>query len=334
MKRRSLIAVPLLCTVLLGACMPTHDPDYLEKLAKENAANARPTESTEETEESRSASDSSYNPKMFAQSPWKIKETPIIDSNGIKVTAMDVITYNNNGYYAIVYWVENNTNKSIFINTEEVYINSFKYGYETVAPQEIPSNTGAVAFTHLYFPYLEELSIENIATIDVNIQALNVNNSPGAESGLISFKTNYMDDVPTPDLKDAVLLADNNVCKVSIKCFETDEYNLFYFFVENKTDQIIHVCTPTLDFGEKNLPEGINFGIPANTCEARCFDFNNALIQESCGGQPITGFDVSAGYRLRNTSACNWISDTVHVEVNLSPKEIKEDTSDVLSEDE
>ena len=334
MKRKLIIAIPLLCSVLMSACMPKHDPDYLEKLAKENAANARPTESTEATKESRSAADSSYNPAMFAESPWKIKDTVILDKNNIKITAKDVITYNKGGYYAVVYWVENYTNNSIFIDTPEIYINTMRYGYETVAPQEVPGNTSTVVFTHLYFPYLEEFGIEQIATIDVKLAALNSNNAVTAESDIVSIGTNYLDEVPQPDLIDGILIADNDVCKVRVKCFEKGDYNLFYFFVTNKTDQIIHVCTPTLNFGSVNLEEGINFGIPPKTSVARCYDFNNPSILQSLGGAPLTGFDISAGYRLANTTICNWMSETVHIDVDLPEKAILEDTSDTMSDDE
>ena len=144
MKRIKLISIPLVCSLLLGACMGDL-PDseaYLEELRKEQKeaqqiAEADQTEETEETE----AIEYKYDSSKFMKAPWNIKETVLYDKYDVKITAKDIIRLNNEGFYAVTFWVENYSNNDLYITPENVYVNTLDFGYYMFETIEVKKQT-------------------------------------------------------------------------------------------------------------------------------------------------------------------------------------------------
>ena len=92
---------------------------------------------------------------------------------------------------------------------------------------------------------------------------------------------------------------------------------LLEVFATNKTDKRIKLCTPTLDFGGKNIPEGIRFYIePGFSIDNYYSLLDDKTIQDSVNSGSIDNVKISFGFRYLNTMNCDWESAVVSIPIN------------------
>lgn len=336
MKKLKLFVIPVLCTFMFSSCSDllgatsTFPSGESYKSVFEDEEEDEEEEETEETSD-----DSDYKYGKLPEAPWKIKDTVIYDEDDITITAKELVTYNGKGsYYTLVCWIENKSNHNITLTMTQLFVNDIEYRTELPETVSIPAGTNNTYYSFIKLNDLENLTIDDIGSLDIKFQALNDNGATQFETDLINIKTNFFGETETPFLKGSTIIADGEYLLASVKIVETEDANFLQVFAMNNADKSMRIITPTLVFGNGNLDTCIRFDILPHKGITLLYDLNNPVILDANNNVFPDGVDISFAYRLNKTSDYDWESPVGHIDITVDQKPILDVYGDDLGEEE